>query len=46
MKRIQIIKGVAPLRWVQRGPRKWDFHFWLGQSRTLRILLGGAILSQ
>lgn len=43
MKRIQIIKGVALLRWVQRGPRKWDFHFWFGPSCTLRILLGGQL---
>lgn len=43
MKRIQIINGVEPFGWVQRGPRKWDFHFWFGRSRTLRVMLGGPL---
>jgi hypothetical protein len=43
MKRIQIIYGVEPLRWVIRGPRRWDFQFWFGQSRTLRLMLGGPL---
>lgn len=43
MKRIQIIKGIAPKQWIQRGPRKWDFHFWFGPFRTLRVMLGGPL---
>lgn len=44
MKRFEIVRGVTCLRWVVRGPRRWDFSIWMGQSRTLRIMLGGRLV--
>jgi hypothetical protein len=44
MKRVEIIHGTAALRWVVRGPRRWDFHIWAGRSRTLRVSLGGPLI--
>jgi hypothetical protein len=43
-KLFQIISGVGACRWMVRGPRRWDFTFWLGQSRILRINGGGKLI--
>lgn len=43
-KLVQIINGVGMRQFILRGPRRWDFSFWLGRSRTLRVMLGGNLI--